>query len=620
LRLSGASSNRRVSRTTRHAADAGVSLRYARAFVVAVLAHTLLAPAASVAAQAQPDPSEMMGRIVARLVDAESGAAIEGAFVSVAVLDRRALSDTSGTVAFFDLAPGPYQLEIRHIAYGTQTVAIEVQGVQSTVAVIPLSQTAVQVGALDILVEHRPRYLEEKGFYDRQLEGLGTFFDPQFVQRWNVGGWTTANQFVQLLVDMSPALPVSFDCPARGPQVIIDGQPAFDDDGTLGGRPSSTALDMLATYAIGAVEVYSGSNGVPHGALRPEMICGSIVIWTNRWRGRTRELGGGDIELCEPRDPARRVVEGTIRDEFTGVLLPGAHVHAIQYPVGSPREAETTKIIADRHARYRVCDIPANHALTLQVEAIGRNSPELEIPVDAAVVTRDLTIRVAGPGNIAGRILDRRTGRPVAAADVLLTDEGSRTQTDSDGYFALEDVMPGDHVVQISHLGFEPVHEVVSIVADRTVDLRVQLSADPIELAPLIVTALRDRRLEIRGFYERRIWSERTGLGTFIGSEEIERRLPARTSSLLREVPGLTVTCSGRDCVVKPTRANCPRTNIYINGALALGEGRTDPASIDDLVLPSEIMGLEAYAGGASIPAQFSGTTGRCGAVAIWTR
>ncbi len=583
-----------------------------------------LSPALPASAQA-PETSELMGRIVAQLVDAESGAPIEGAFVALTTLDRRALSDTIGTVAFFDLPPGSYQLQIRHIAYGTQTVQIDVQGVQSAVAAIPLSQTAVQVGELEVLIEHRPRFLEEKGFYERQVEGLGTYFDPQFVERWNMGGWTTGNQFVQLLLDLSPAMPVT-GCVTGTPQVIIDGQPSMDDDGHLNGRPS-TALDMLATYSIGAVEVYSNSHGIPYEALRTSTGCGSIVIWTNRWRGRTRELGGGDIELCQPKDPAHRVVEGTIRDEFTGVLLPGAHVFALRYPAGKTLDPETIEIISDRNARYRVCDIPRDHVLTLQVEAADRKSAELEIPLDAQFVTRDLTVRVAGPGDIAGRVLDRSTGRPVAAADILVTDDGSRTQTDSDGYFALEDVMPGDHLVQISHLGFAPMQEMVSIVADRTVDVRVQLSADPIALEPLVVTAIRDRRLEIRGFYDRRIQGERTGLGTFLGAEEIARRVAAQTSSLLREIPGLMVTCSGRDCVVGAARSDCERTNVYINGTLAVGERRSNiranrqnSASIDELVLPSEIMGVEAYPGGASLPAEFSGTTGRCGAVAIWTR
>jgi hypothetical protein len=181
-------------------------------------------------------------------------------------------------------------------------------------------------------------------------------------------------------------------------------------------------------------------------------------------------------------------------------------------------------------------------------------------------------------------------------------------------------------VVEIERLGFEPITEVVSIVADRTVDLNVQMSVDPIALEPLVVTALRDRRLEIRGFYDRRMWSERTGLGEFMGAGDIERRSPAAVTNVLREMSGIDVVCSGsRECVVQSSRTSgCSTINIYIHGTLTLGETRSAGAgerlSIDDLVRPSEIAGLEVYSGSGSVPAEFSGMTGRCGAVAIWTK
>ena len=120
----------------------------------------------------------------------------------------------------------------------------------------------------------------------------------------------------------------------------------------------------------------------------------------------------------------------------------------------------------------------------------------------------------------------------------------------------MNEVLPGDHVLEIEHLSFEPVAEVVSIVADRTVDLNVQMSANPIELEPLVVTALRDRRLEIRGFYDRRTWGERTGLGEYLSDADIERRSPAAVSNLLREMSGVELQCTGsNDCVVRSSRA-----------------------------------------------------------------
>jgi hypothetical protein len=60
--------------------------------------------------------------------------------------------------------------------------------------------------------------------------------------------------------------------------------------------------------------------------------------------------------------------------------------------------------------------------------------------------------------------------------------------------------------------------------------------------------------------------------------------------------------------------------SVYVDGSLALGAGRRDPVSIDELVRPGEIAAVEVYPSAASVPAEYTGTTGRCGAVVIWTR
>lgn len=605
-----------------------------RATLLACLVLALASPVSSQIPQPTED-QQPLGRIVAHVVDAQTGAPITGVLVELESMQRRTVSDTSGAAVFLDLPPGAHRLVASRIGYAAQTVDLDVEGLQTALVVIPLATEAVALAPLDVEIEYRPRYLEEQGFYDRRVVGHGQFFDPMFVERWNVGGWVAADRFVKLLVDMTPQLGSATGTSAsqqnayeasmgngfRGqcPAVYVDGQRVFNDPGLV---KASRELEMMSTYMIGAVEVYPSSQGVPYFALEPEVGCGSIVIWTNRWRGRSRDLGGGDIELCERTAEGTTTVEGTIRDEFTGVLLPGAHVLATSHPMGVPEMAETREIVADKHGRYRVCDIPTDHSLGLKVATAGREGPEQLVRVGDPLVRHDISVRVAGPGDVVGRVIDRGTGRPVATATISVVGENSRTQTDPDGYFRLDDVLPGDHVVEIEHLGFQAVAELVSIVADRTVDLRVELSADPIALEPLVVTALRDRRLERRGFYDRRTWSDRTGLGTFFDPSDIEQMAPAVTSSLLRQAPGIDVRCTGaRNCRVGTARSGeCEQMDIYVNGTLTLGAGRTDPLSIDELVRPSEIAGVEVYSGASSVPAEFSGTTAQCGAVVIWTR
>ena len=112
----------------------------------------------------------------------------------------------------------------------------------------------------------------------------------------------------------------------------------------------------------------------------------------------------------------------------------------------------------------------------------------------------------------------------------------------------------------------------------------------------------------------------RLGSGTFLSESDVEARVAGSTSSLLGDVPGVRVSCSGRSCQIAPTGGgSCSELSIYLNGTLALGEGRGD-LSIDDLVRPSEISAVEVYASATDVPAEFISGSGRCGAIAIWTR
>ncbi len=579
-----------------------------------LLLHPLL-PSPTAAQNAATDPGEL-GRIVARLVDGATAAPVSGALVILDAAGRRLVSDSAGTAVFLDVMPGSHELAVRRIGYADQTLVVDVGALSTAVVAVQLSTQAVAVAPLDVVIENRPRRLEDVGFYDRRAEGLGEFFDPKFVERWSVGTWADAGYFLRLLRDLTPR-------PSCAPVIFIDGRRALDGEIVVpASRSREQSMSALRTFDIGAVEVYSDGAGTPMFGLGGSGCGAMIAIWTNHWRGREqRSLGGGDLELCEPVEPDATSVEGEIRDEFTGVLLPGAHVIAVTHPPGRPRATEERDIVADRGGRYRVCDVPSDHALTLQVETADHRGIERQVELAGPLITFDLSIRLAGPGVVVGRVLDRSTGRPVATAEVSVAGTSARTQTDELGYFALEDVRPGDHTVEISHLGFEPVGEMVSIVADRTVDLHVELSADPIALEPLVVTALRDRRLELRGFYDRQTLGERLGQGVFFERADLEKRTLANVTGLFREIPGVEVRCSGsRNCRVGSSRlSGCVQMDVFINGSLALGLDRADPVGLDELVRPADIAALEVYPSASSVPAEFTGMTGRCGAIVIWT-
>lgn len=141
-----------------------------------------------------------------------------------------------------------------------------------------------------------------------------------------------------------------------------------------------------------------------------------------------------------------------------------------------------------------------------------------------------------------------------------------------------------------------------------------------LELDPIIVTVARESFLDRNGFYDRRDWGQRVGRGMFVTRSEIEKWRPSRISAMLGSAPGVVVECVGggvRGCRVRAQRSPCPQMELYLDGVqMLLGED-----TIDDFATPSDIAGVEIYAGIGSLPADFADSRSqRCGAVAIWTR
>ena len=77
-------------------------------------------------------------------------------------------------------------------------------------------------------------------------------------------------------------------------------------------------------------------------------------------------------------------------------------------------------------------------------------------------------------------------------------------------------------------------------------------------MAPIVATAARSRRLEIKGFYERKYWGELVGGGTFFTTADIERRNPIRISHLVADAPGVRLECGllGARCRIINRRAS----------------------------------------------------------------
>jgi hypothetical protein len=217
------------------------------------------------------------------------------------------------------------------------------------------------------------------------------------------------------------------------------------------------------------------------------------------------------------------------------------------------------------------------------------------------------------PGVVYGRVVDRQSGDPVVAADLWLEGIDIRRVSDSDGRFDFGNVAPGAYMLHIRHIGYQEISDTLTVGAGKYLDMDVQMAPKAIELEPLVVVAEYEGGSKMRGFYERK----RMTMGSFITREDVERQHNFEVSDLFRHVRGMHVVPA-----YSPTglnlgyhvlmRDNC-RPTVFIDGA----ETMSLSMSLDQMVRPDEIQGIEVYRG-PETPVQFQRNT--CGAILIWTR
>ena len=602
---------------------------------VGALAALALAGLALPLSAAPQQPVEIAGR----LLDAGTGAPISAALVSIPALDISTLTNTDG--AFHLVVPaGSHTFEIRHIGYGTRTTDVEAP--DGTLSLeIRIEPAAIEVAPLEVSVEWRPSYLEQVGFYERRAHGGGRFYDPEDIRRGGdplIVGWRNMSEAI-LNMNRSNVLWCA-------PQILIDGR-----------RDRVGFMTGLAYHRIGGVEVHGEPHKVP--GLEPliraggeDPFCPTVLVWTRQWL-TAAELEERRIVLCEPGPTTERaplVVEGTVTDALTGILLPRATVKDwITEPDGRRREKETT---ADDNGRFRFCDLDPRMDVSIWARFAGLSgelapvAPETaSVTADTVPVTRDLAVPISRHGHVAGRVFDLRRGEPVPGAEIRLAaaaaapapgdrdppaEAGYLATSDEHGLFAIPDVIPGDYRLAVSHPDAGVAGDTIPVPSGSTVDVGVQLDPAPPPApdaaspaaGPRIVAERRHPRLMEVGFYERRRESAMRGRGHFFPRERIRALAPTRLTDLLTEVDGLREVCPRQTCrLVSPRAGRCSHVSVYLNGTLVM-DGRAwdfEQGGVDDLAAPQEVVAIEVYLGPVSLPGEFAAPSNRCGAIVIWS-
>jgi hypothetical protein len=286
----------------------------------------------------------------------------------------------------------------------------------------------------------------------------------------------------------------------------------------------------------------------------------------------------------------------------------------------------------DSVGNYRLCGVPTDTYLLVQVQDKGRAGSTLRLTVgdEVGVAKRDLSLSasatrvIAAPDSSAAATADstpvaRLTGtatltgtvrglggRPLPDARVSVLDATGMSQTDSAGHFTLTNLPAGTQLIEVRRIGYLLGQHPVELRSGRSVSQDITLSTI-VSLDSVRITAQRNRYRE----YETR--ARRSGAGRFLSEQDIEKRNPHEMSDLLRMMPGFRIVGSGLDAQVVSSR-----------GQISLRQGECSANVVIDgmqhqeinLLQPSDVGALEVYRG-IGAPMQYDSA---CGVIVIWTK
>jgi hypothetical protein len=228
-----------------------------------------------------------------------------------------------------------------------------------------------------------------------------------------------------------------------------------------------------------------------------------------------------------------------------------------------------------------------------------------------------VAVAPAAPAQVlAGTLVDALTRAPVADGVLtLLAEDSARVGeevSDSSGTFAFAAPGAGVYHLRVERAGYlTATFRSLALAAAETHRVEVVLSragADPV----VVAGTAEPRRLTdgARRFYER---SGEGGFGTFITRDEIDRSRVFYVSELIARTPAVRIASvmGGNRLTV---RGNCSPT-VYVDGLRVDGY-----RSVDDVIAPSSLEGIEVYRSIHDVPTEFRGALAGCAAIFFWTR
>jgi hypothetical protein len=227
-----------------------------------------------------PPPRSPGSRVLGRVVEMESGRAMEGAEVSLEGVQESRITDSGGRFEFESAPSGRQAVSVTTLGRAPLSETVEVTPGQTLEMEIRLAAQPVEVDPMVVTATPRSSYLEQMGYYNRRDQG----YSGQFVSREAI-----AERDPRSLGDIlavTPGVRVQYGA-AGGFEVRLRRAIQISQSGGVGCVPAVYLDDVpvdvgwlqnIPPDRVDGMEIFTGANA----PLRYNDPCGVILIWTRR--------------------------------------------------------------------------------------------------------------------------------------------------------------------------------------------------------------------------------------------------------------------------------------------------------------------------------------------------
>lgn len=141
--------------------------------------------------------------------------------------------------------------------------------------------------------------------------------------------------------------------------------------------------------------------------------------------------------------------------------------------------------------------------------------------------------------NVEGFVKDSH-GNVLEGANIVMQNTSFFSVSDSQGFFKITDVLSGNYILSVSHIGFKSIKKSID-VDNKDLSLSFILEDDLLNLQTVVVT----------GTFEPRIQLESSTSVTSLESKALHQIIPRGTANLLQDIPGTFTDASAGEVFTK---------------------------------------------------------------------